>query len=109
MLALSHQASGAGFFIQRAVDVDDQDIGTAMNTCCLCDSEGRTHYGGLERFEVAGRTLTLELDQHAAKVFGTRQIRFRIEDGLCDSTALHHGLTRLLEMHAPEGQQRLRP
>jgi hypothetical protein len=73
LLALSHEASGAGFVIQRAGEVDDQDIGTGKPACCLCDAAGRTHHGGQDSFKVTGHTLTLEFDAHAARVFEYRR------------------------------------
>jgi hypothetical protein len=66
VLAERSDGAGARLEIQRALGYDSQDQTLGMDTYCLCNHLGMTHYGGVLSWRIRDGLLYLSLDQAAA-------------------------------------------
>lgn len=70
VLVLSELEDGTGrrLEVQRAFTFDSQDEELGMDTYCLCNEDGATHYGGVIEWMVVEGVLQLALDQEGSAV-----------------------------------------
>ena len=70
VFAEHEDGSGQRLEIQRSLEATEQDLRRGMDTYCFVTERGATHYGGLERWSLAGDTITLTLSSDAASRLG---------------------------------------
>jgi hypothetical protein len=70
VLAENEDGSGERIEIQRSLTITDDDRRLGMDTYCLVNEGGVTHYGGVEAWSLNGSVLEIKLDQDAAQELG---------------------------------------
>jgi len=70
VLAENQDGSGERLEFQRALIITDDDRHLGMDTYCLVNEGGVTHYGGVEGWSLNGSVLEITLDENAAQELG---------------------------------------
>lgn len=68
VLAENEDGSGQRVEIQRALTISDDDRRLGMDTYCIVNERGVTHYGGVEGWSLDGGYLAIRLDQETARI-----------------------------------------
>jgi hypothetical protein len=110
-VALAERPSGEGrhLIIQiPSYEPDDQDAELGLDTYCLMDENGATHYGGIEEARLAGSTLHLALGQEAANDLdlATTDLSLHLNVPADDISLLATGLRRALNYGNPDQRPR---
>jgi hypothetical protein len=87
-LAESPDGDGRVLMVQRALESDEQDRDLGMDTYCLVDEAGLTHYGGVTSAVIDDDVLRIALDDQAAEEFGQAELAVAL------GPALSHRLVR---------------
>ena len=70
VLAENQDGSGERLEFQRALIITDDDRRLGLDTYCLVNERGVTHYSGVEGWSLTGSLLEIKLDQDAAQELG---------------------------------------
>lgn len=70
VLAERHDGGGRRLELQRALEVDPQDVERGEDTYCLVTEECAVYYGGVIAWSLVDKELKLELTPEAASVLG---------------------------------------
>lgn len=95
-LAEDHDGAGRRLELQRALSFDEQDRQHGMDTYCVCNESGTSHYGGVQTWTLTNGVLTLDLDAAASEVLGTSgyEVELRVPQPEIDNVLM--GLHRVL-------------
>ncbi|MDO9456621.1 Imm10 family immunity protein [Nocardioides sp.] len=92
------------FLMSDLEEPDDQEIKLGMDTYCLVNQDDETHYGGVERVTLDGRSLGLHLLKGAADKLGLpRVVRLELTVDVDEATVaeLRGGLRWVLTFGNP--------
>lgn len=94
---LAEHADGTGMRleIQRALEFDEQDRATGMDTYCLCTERGATHYGGVVSWRLEHDVLEVLLDEQASAELETNGFRVGLSLERDTHAVLRAGLVRV--------------
>ncbi|NUQ76263.1 MAG: hypothetical protein HUU21_22210 [Polyangiaceae bacterium] len=69
-LAEEEDGSGRRLEIQQALSFDEQDRRNGMDTYCLSNESGASHYGGVQSWALTNGVLRVDLDVSASNSLG---------------------------------------
>ena len=97
VLAENEDGSGERLEIQLSLTITDDDRRLGMDTYCLVNEGGATHYGGVEGWTLNGSVLDIKLDQDAAEELGVEGgYRIRLADPQKMAGEINVGLRAIL-------------
>ena len=96
VLAEDDDGGGRRLEIQRSLAPDEQDRALGMDTYCLLDESGATHYGGIGAWRLGGGRLEIELTPSATSVLGTDGYRLTLPTAAGVPETVGKGLAALL-------------
>lgn len=105
ILVLAEQEDGSGrrLEIQRSVTTTAADVQAGMDTYCLADDTGATHYGGVSGWSLDEDVVCLSLDSEAADALGTSEYLIRLAGGPPAASPVRHGLEAVLAASPSDG------
>jgi hypothetical protein len=98
VVCLAEEQDGLGrrLELQRALSFDEQDRRHGMDTYCLSNESGASHYGGVQTWTLTNGLLTLDLDPAASNTLGASgyEVELRVPQPEIDNVMT--GLRRVL-------------
>lgn len=98
VVCLAEDRDGAGrrVELQRALSFDEQDRRNGMDTYCLSNESGASHYGGVQAWTLKNGVLTLDLDPAASNALGVSGYEVELRGAQSEIRRISEGLRRVL-------------
>ena len=95
-LAEDQDGLGRRLELQLALSFDEQDRRNGMDTYCLSNESGASHYGGVKTWAVTNNVLTVDLDAVASNALGVSGYEVELRVPQPEVVKISEGLRRIL-------------